>query len=364
MEFKQSIRGKLQLIYEQHTYRQISNKNGFKTFRCNEKACCGSLMIDDLNNIVSFKVHNHEPNTKKILRAKIREFLEMKINNTAEKSIDVITQATSKLNDDDVKKLSSYAYMRDKITKDKNKKKISFNPLQDDIPNLLRSTINGTTFFRHDSGINDENRFVVFYSDFSIPYITNLKIFGVDGTFKTCPREYFQLFTIHGLILGKFYPLVFCLLTNKTEISYVNLFNYLKKKLNIYPKNIISDFENSIFIAANSVFPNSKHNFCTFHFGQSIWRNLQRIGLQSHYNNDVHLKKIIRRILNLVYFPTNEILDVFRRLKEKILAENKNNKLVDFLIYFEKTYIGTYNVELNVKKNLCMLLKIGVVLIM
>ena len=41
----------------------------------------------------------------------------------------------------------------------------------------------------------------------------------IDGTFKSCPKYFYQLYTIHGLRNGHFIPLVYALLPGKSEIT-------------------------------------------------------------------------------------------------------------------------------------------------
>ena len=49
-----------------------------------------------------------------------------------------------------------------------------------------------------------------------------------DGTFDTCPPLFTQLYTLHALVDGEIFPLVFVLLPGKSEDIYIRLFNLLK----------------------------------------------------------------------------------------------------------------------------------------
>ena len=42
----------------------------------------------------------------------------------------------------------------------------------------------------------------------------------IDGTFKYCPKYFYQLYTVHGLRNGHFIPLVYALLPGKSEVNY------------------------------------------------------------------------------------------------------------------------------------------------
>ena len=50
----------------------------------------------------------------------------------------------------------------------------------------------------------------------------------VDGTFKVAPELFMQLFTIHGLVDNRALPMIYVLLTNKTEDSYFRVFDKLR----------------------------------------------------------------------------------------------------------------------------------------
>ena len=39
----------------------------------------------------------------------------------------------------------------------------------------------------------------------------------IDGTFKYCPAFFMQLYTTHGAVNGLYMPLLYCLLSNKTQ---------------------------------------------------------------------------------------------------------------------------------------------------
>ncbi|KAI5151345.1 hypothetical protein ENBRE01_2075 [Enteropsectra breve] len=68
----------------------------------------------------------------------------------------------------------------------------------------------------------------------------------VDGTFKVVPRDFTQLLSFNGILFGRAYPLVYIILSNKREESYLEAFNVLKEQVNFNPANIVCDFERSL----------------------------------------------------------------------------------------------------------------------
>ena len=53
----------------------------------------------------------------------------------------------------------------------------------------------------------------------------------MDGTFKTCPRPFYQFVTIHGMYLGRVVPFVMVLMSGKTEEMYRAVLRHVKRKV-------------------------------------------------------------------------------------------------------------------------------------
>ena len=49
-----------------------------------------------------------------------------------------------------------------------------------------------------------------------------------DGTFSIAPDHFYQLYTIHGIVLGQLLPLLYCLMTKKSKSTYELLFETFK----------------------------------------------------------------------------------------------------------------------------------------
>ena len=49
-----------------------------------------------------------------------------------------------------------------------------------------------------------------------------------DGTFSIAAVHFYQLYTIHGIVLGQLLPLVYCLMTKKSKSTYELLFETYK----------------------------------------------------------------------------------------------------------------------------------------
>lgn len=55
----------------------------------------------------------------------------------------------------------------------------------------------GKPFLRHDSGSDDEKRILIFVTDEGIQDLKTYKNWSADGTFKTAPSIFYQIFSVH-----------------------------------------------------------------------------------------------------------------------------------------------------------------------
>ena len=164
----------------------------------------------------------------------------------------------------------------------------------------------------------------------------------MDGTFKSTPKNYYQLFNIIAYIKQeKFYiPIAYILMTNKSFELYFKLLKEIKfhvkiNNINVDFKNInfICDFERSLIKAIKEVFNKSRINGCYFHYVKALWKKMKSYGLTT--KNMIDKSKII--IFGCKIFPfilnkekKNYINDLFELQKNQILImKNSLNILKD-----------------------------------
>ena len=96
------------------------------------------------------------------------------------------------------------------------------NKIRHRVPNNLREliidkTLAGKTFLIYDSDLHDSERILIFSTLRNIELLSWSNTIFSDGTYKTVPNQFVQLFTIHGLVRNFVFPLVFCLTVRQTE---------------------------------------------------------------------------------------------------------------------------------------------------
>ena len=110
----------------------------------------------------------------------------------------------------------------------------------------------------------------------------------------------------------------------------------------------MTDFEKAAMNAFGSKFHDAEIAGCFFHLGQSVWRKIQKITeegadnesrkLAARYKNEPEFAIRIRKFLALAYVPLLEVHNYMDMLMADEIT--RNDGLVAFIDYFQKTYIG------------------------
>lgn len=173
--------------------------------------------------------------------------------------------------------------------------------------------ISGQNFLLFDSGPN-VNRVVVFGTEAALQLLVDNTDWFADGTFKSAPSIFEQLYTVHVNFHGNMVPVIYALLPNKTQATYEQLFGALKQQEpRLQPTTVMIDFEMTAKQAITSVFLQVALAGCYFHLGQSLWRRVQSEGLQQQYQTDATFALVIRHVLALAFVVSDVVSDYDNR---------------------------------------------------
>jgi hypothetical protein len=209
-----------------------------------------------------------------------------------------------------------------------------------EVPPEFKVTQRGERFYYDDSG--DEKRVLLFTTKRNISQLEKHRDWYCDGTFDVSPLLFKQIFTIQTCINGKVLPLLYSVLPNKEQATYVKLFVMVKKHIKIRPLSFNCDFELSIWNAIEEVWPGTCINGCYFHLTQNIWKHVQEEKLVTSYRNgsNLNLRTAFKRLKCLAFVPTEDVIEAFELIEEHSPAEFK-----PVLTYFETYYIGVLKVR-------------------
>jgi hypothetical protein len=183
------------------------------------------------------------------------------------------------------------------------------------VPAEYKLTSDGRNFLLHDSGEGDPDRLLLFGTEESLDWLVAREHWFSDGTFKTCPEVFYQLYTIHILFHHTVIPAVYVLTQKKDEGTYTRILEIIKSlRPQVNPKTIMMDFEQAARKAAKRTFTTCDIHGCLFHLGQSLFRKIQAEGLATQFSNDETFRLFCKMLLSLSFLPPAEVVDAFEML--------------------------------------------------
>lgn len=180
----------------------------------------------------------------------------------------------------------------------------------------------------------DETRIFIFSSQESKKLITTIKEAFVDSTFKSCPKPFAQLLSIHGDLgstqeTTSVRPLIFALMSNKKESSYIALLEIIKSQIGWNIIKIHCDFEIAFINAISTVFPDISIVGCYYHWMRNVWKKAKILK---------HNKKTENRIIGmcavLPLLPSDAVGEGWAYIKSK--HEDANLKMTKFMKYMQR----------------------------
>ena len=120
----------------------------------------------------------------------------------------------------------------------------------------------------------------------------------MDGTFKSCPSLFYQLFTINIFVEDQQVLVGYMLLPGKSRQIYDRAFLSLKQAMlemdiDFEPLEFLVDFEIALHQSIRLHFPGTLIRGCYFHFNQAIWRWVQTHGFAVLYKENEPFRAFI-----------------------------------------------------------------------
>ena len=94
--------------------------------------------------------------------------------------------------------------------------------------------------------------------------------------------------------------------------------------------------------ALKSSFPNANIKGCFFHFAQANWQKIESVGLAKEYQEDTDVRIILKSFVALAIIPEE---DIYLGFQKKTAAKMQNEKIAEFVSYFEATWLGEKNLR-------------------
>ncbi|XP_049878484.1 uncharacterized protein LOC126375548 [Pectinophora gossypiella] len=182
--------------------------------------------------------------------------------------------------------------------------------------------------------VDDDYRIIVFCTNENRRKLSYYYHFYADGTFKSCPKGFKQLYSIHGYNKQSqsVDPLLFALLPDKKQKTYEILCYLIKATLPSWrPIKITLDFEVAAINAFQNVFPKIIFKGCYFHFNRCLWRKAKDYNIKLRTE-----KRHVARCVGLARLPIQYIEDGY----DYVMNRSPNGEGINkFNMYFKKQWM-------------------------
>ena len=192
--------------------------------------------------------------------------------------------------------------------------------------------------------VNDsENKIVMFSSKIGLEFLADAEHVLGDGTFRYCPKQFYQIYTFHAYGANEVYvPCAYFLLPNKTQATYTLMLEYLQKKSSrlgvaFVPATFHVDLEVAMINSIRQRHPYAKVSLCHFHLSQSWFKMIQKKGLATQYAKKTSpVGNWLRMVFGMPALPATEVGDFFFNVLKNI---EPDASVAEFADYLEKCYI-------------------------
>ena len=355
-EFSESQQGKEHLIFKGFRYRRKKENLHSVNWICATKQKCKGSATTIVNPkdgavVIERTEHSHDPDPAacEIFRAR-GTMKEEAVSNDTEPPRRIISDTVVNMSQEGRSRLPTQNNLKKAIRRKRNKAgALPPNPFNADLivlPDRYKTTTDGRRFLLWDNQddvdeMEEEDlppRILVFATDRCLDLLKNNGHWLFDGTFKTAPDCFYQVFTVHCLYGNGAVPCVYALLPNKNQDTYASVFQIIQQShQQPQPHSCMCDFELAAMNAFQETFPGTPITGCFFHLKQSIYRQAVDKGLRQRYIDDENIRLHIKILGSLAFVPPQDVINTFEDLVEADTFPDEVEGLYD---YFENTYIG------------------------
>lgn len=346
MEYSISEKGRKRLINEGYMFYKDKSYSGKTIWKCidfEKKKCSARLHTNDDAIVKTINQHNHSADAAFVEAQDFVYVMKEQGKRSFDSPHQIVATTSTIIPSQVAPKLPSVISMKQSIRRARlnancTPKLAPKSAKELTLPESYKLTTKKENFVLYDNGEGSEERIIIFGTKTGLSMLKKSEHWFVDGTFKTVPTIFTQLYTIHGIFNSNIVPAVYMILPNKKQSTYSKCIQellILNYELN--PKTIMIDFEKGAINAFKNAFPHTCIKGCFFHFNQSVYRKVQEFGLKRRYDTDSAFALKLRLLCALAFIPVEEAVMVFEELIDAKIIPEEANEVVD---YFEDTWIG------------------------
>ncbi|XP_063860926.1 uncharacterized protein LOC135101224 [Scylla paramamosain] len=337
LEVTTSNRGEQKICLDgfMYTKKHVAKSVDEIVFRCVKRAslkCPGILKTTkSLGNPEVVTSHNHLSDTVGCQVEQARQGMKRKASNTNDQPNQILAFTVAALP----------AEVKARMPRSDSSKRVlrriraAHRPKDPQSLQELEIPDDWTSHLHYDNGPEADERIISFTTPNHLELLARCDEWCMDGTFSVAPRLFTQLYVIQGRVNSVYLPLVYVLLQRKTQSSYEQVFRVLAES-GCDPISVIIDFERPVELALHVVFGEEVQvRFCFYHLTQSIWRQIQHLGLKNLYESDEEFRLFCGQVDALAFLPPKDVKDGMSYLRSTMPEE-----AAPLLEYFDSTYIS------------------------
>ncbi|CAF4466834.1 unnamed protein product [Rotaria socialis] len=188
------------LGYEGYIYTLERKTDVKMIFRCQNRDCKGRCHTSpSMDTVLSEPTeHCHAPNLGKIPVLDIKNKIKSRAADSEEQSSTILHSVLRSFPLDSAGQLPKTDTLLRTIRR--QRQAISVNA-DNRLPDHLKQTDRGENFVLH-----EDNKMIIFTTTSNLSILEACKHWFADGTFKVCPKDFYQMFTLHGLFKSQVIP--------------------------------------------------------------------------------------------------------------------------------------------------------------
>ena len=324
----------------------INRKNGDRWhWKCRTRNCAVTAITDNNILLKTQGQHTHMPDETKIQEKKCLHTAKEDAVHHPFKSMkrvfsDAFAETVQDNNEEALDGLPSMKKYRCTLYRARGKRlpQIPHTRQEIDLQGQWSQTKDGRPFLLANDG--EENRILIFGTTQNLRHLCVANDIYMDGTFKSAPEMYRQVYSIHCQVMGCMIPVIVAFLPTKDEVSYTRMFQLLQQAaqrfgMQLKPNTVSIDFEMAMINTVQQFFPNSRIRGCLFHYSQAVWRKVQHLGLTVRYREDREFNRLVRRASALPLIPVDSVHDVWM----EAMNEVNDAAATQFMDYMTETWV-------------------------
>jgi len=178
-----------------------------------------TTFCDGKHILKNFVFHSHAPQTSSAAIANVLNQMKENVKQNQDLPCQIFQKTLVTINSENAPYMPSKNALRKRIAYVRKTERPPEPQSLEDliIPEAFRRTLNNKLFLVRDSTVAQE-RIILYTTKLNVHRLSCAPYWLMDGTFKTVPNIFFQLYTIHAQVGGDNYrilPLVYALMTSK-----------------------------------------------------------------------------------------------------------------------------------------------------